>query len=272
MPPTTSTSGWPATSRPGSTADPTGSPPTTCSGSARPPPPWPSSPCASRSSARSTSAPAAASRRFTWRRTRSTVVATDVNQRALRLTRFNAELNEVADRIEVRDGSFFEPVAGELFDLVATNPPFVISPATGERLVYRDSGLPGDRVVEHIVRGIPDVLADGGTGQVLANWMIHRDRPWDERLAEWIVGLRRLGRAARGRGPADVRRAVAQGRRSARRGRTTSSATTPGCPGSTTRARRRSASAGSTCGRPTRRPSYASRTGRTTSSSPSHPR
>ena len=52
----------------------------------------------------------------------------------------------------MRDGSFFEPVAGERFDLIATNPPFVISPATGERLVYRDSGLPGDRVVEHIVR------------------------------------------------------------------------------------------------------------------------
>ena len=57
------------------------------------------------------------------------VVATDVNKRALELTRFNAELNAVADRIEVREGSFFDPVAGELFDLVATNPPFVISPA-----------------------------------------------------------------------------------------------------------------------------------------------
>ncbi len=116
----------------------------------------------------------------------SQVVATDVNQRALRLSRFNAELNGVAGRIEVRDGSFFEPVTGELFDLVVTNPPFVISPATGERLVYRDSGLPGDRVVEHIVRGVPDVLAEGGTAQVLANWMIRRDQPWDERLASWL--------------------------------------------------------------------------------------
>jgi hypothetical protein len=116
------------------------------------------------------------------------VVATDVNQRALRLTRFNATLNEVADRIEVREGSFFEPVADDQFDLVATNPPFVISPATGERLVYRDSGLPGDRVVEHIVRGVPGLLTLGGTAQVLANWMITRDQPWDERLTGWIEG------------------------------------------------------------------------------------
>lgn len=69
-----------------------------------------------------------------------------------------------------------------------TNPPFVISPATGERLVYRDSGLPGDRVVEHIVRTAPKHLTVGGVCQVLANWMILRDQPWDERLSEWVEG------------------------------------------------------------------------------------
>lgn len=111
------------------------------------------------------------------------VVATDVNPRALWMTRLNAALNEV--EVEVRDGSFFEPVQHETFDLIATNPPFVISPATGERLVYRDSGLPGDRVVEHIVRTGPDHLADGGWLQVLANWAI-TDQPWDERIAGWL--------------------------------------------------------------------------------------
>ncbi len=114
------------------------------------------------------------------------VVATDVNLRALRLARFNAALNGVEDRVEVRDGSYFEPVAGERFDLVSTNPPFVISPATGERLVYRDSGLPGDRVVEDIVRAAPGFLVEGGWCQVLANWVIGRDRTWDERLAGWL--------------------------------------------------------------------------------------
>jgi len=111
------------------------------------------------------------------------VVATDVNERALWMTRLNAALNGID--VEVRDGSFFEPVAGERFDLIATNPPFVISPATGERLVYRDSGLPGDRVVEHIVRTGPDHLSDGGWLQVLANWAV-TDQPWDERLGSWL--------------------------------------------------------------------------------------
>jgi hypothetical protein len=114
------------------------------------------------------------------------VVATDVNPRALRLARFNAELNEVPVPVDVRDGSFFEPVAGERFDLIATNPPFVISPATGERLVYRDSGLPGDRVVEHIVRAAPDHLTEGGWCQVLANWVVVDGIPWQDRLAGWV--------------------------------------------------------------------------------------
>ncbi len=113
------------------------------------------------------------------------VVATDVNSRALEIARFNAKLNGLAG-IEVRDGSYFAPVADERYDLIATNPPFVISPATGERLVYRDSGLPGDRVVEHIVRGAPQHLTEGGWCQVLANWAIERGRPWDERLAAWL--------------------------------------------------------------------------------------
>jgi hypothetical protein len=112
------------------------------------------------------------------------VVATDVNARALAVTAFNAALNDV--RVDVRDGSLWEPVAAERFDLITTNPPFVISPATAEALVYRDSGLPGDRVVEEIVRGAPARLTDGGWCQVLANWVIASDRPWDERLSEWL--------------------------------------------------------------------------------------
>ena len=112
------------------------------------------------------------------------VVATDVNPRALWVTRLNAALNEVS--IDVREGSFFEPLAGERFDLIATNPPFVISPATGERLVYRDSGLPGDRVVEDIVRTAPAHLTEGGVCQVLANWSVVAGTPWDERLAQWL--------------------------------------------------------------------------------------
>jgi hypothetical protein len=113
------------------------------------------------------------------------VVATDVNPRALAITRLNAALNEI--EIDVRAGSLWEPVDGETFDLITTNPPFVISPAGEDRLVYRDSGLPGDQVVETIVRGAPARLAEGGWCHVVANWAVQEGRPWDERLDGWLA-------------------------------------------------------------------------------------
>jgi len=114
------------------------------------------------------------------------VVATDVNERALAMTRLNAVLNEVD--VEARSGSLFEPVAGERFDLVVTNPPFVVSAATGEQLVYRDSGLPGDEVVRRVVTQAPRHLEPGGWCQVLANWVHRRGEPWQERVAGWLEG------------------------------------------------------------------------------------
>ncbi len=149
------------------------------------------------------------------------VVATDVNRRALWIAGLNAELNAdaVGDcEIALREGSFFEPVADERFDLVVTNPPFVISPATGERLVYRDSGLPGDRAVEHIVR-ISAAPPRAGRSRPGAGQLGDRARPVLGRAAERLAAglrLRRLGRPARGARPGRVRRALAQGRRPAR--------------------------------------------------------
>jgi hypothetical protein len=113
------------------------------------------------------------------------VVATDVNPRALAITDLNAALNQI--EVETRAGSLWDPVAGETFDLVTCNPPFVVSPATdGDRLVYRDSGLPGDQVVEAVVRGVGPRLADGGWCHVVANWAIHEREPWDERVGRWL--------------------------------------------------------------------------------------
>ncbi|HEX6517918.1 MAG TPA: methyltransferase [Nocardioidaceae bacterium] len=112
------------------------------------------------------------------------VVATDVNERALAMTSLNAALNEV--RVEVRAGSLYEPVAGERFDLIVSNPPFVISPGTGERLVYRDSGLPGDEVVRRVVTEAADRLNPGGWCQVLGNWAHRRGEPWEQRLRGWL--------------------------------------------------------------------------------------
>lgn len=115
------------------------------------------------------------------------VIATDVNERALEITRFNLALNGV-DNVDVRGGSLFDPLLDSgvgSVDLIATNPPFVISPPTGDRLTYRDSGFPGDSVVERIIRAAPQHLNEGGWCQVLANWAV-TDIAWEERIGGWL--------------------------------------------------------------------------------------
>ena len=116
------------------------------------------------------------------------VVATDVNPRALQLSRLTAALNQV--EVDIRDGSLYEPVAGERFDLVVTNPPYVMSPPTteDERLVYREGSFGGDGLVEAVVKGAPAHLNPGGSLQVLGNWAILDGEPWQERLAGWAQG------------------------------------------------------------------------------------
>jgi len=57
------------------------------------------------------------------------VVLTDVNRRATRLVRENLERNRVRNA-EVRVGPLFAPVAGERFDVIATNPPFHVGRTT----------------------------------------------------------------------------------------------------------------------------------------------
>jgi methylase of polypeptide subunit release factors len=115
------------------------------------------------------------------------VTATDVLSRALALTRLGAGLSDV--RLDLRHGSLFEPVAGERFDLIVSNPPFVIgggSAGGDAHRTYRDGGLPGDELCRRLVQAAPEHLTEGGWCQVLANWVHRRGEDWTERVGEWL--------------------------------------------------------------------------------------
>ncbi|MCL4201917.1 MAG: methyltransferase [Pirellulaceae bacterium] len=112
------------------------------------------------------------------------VVATDCNPRAVEISWFNARLNGV-DAMEARAGDLWEPVRGERFDLVLSNPPFVIAPTP--HLTFRDSGVRGDEFCRRIIREVPELLEEGGYCQMLANLAHRADRPWREELAEWFA-------------------------------------------------------------------------------------
>ncbi|HEX4248576.1 MAG TPA: methyltransferase [Pseudonocardia sp.] len=111
------------------------------------------------------------------------LVATDVNPRALALAGATFALSGVD--VELRGGSWLEPVAGERFDQIVSNPPFVAGPPR-VRHTYRDSGLAGDEVAARLVGALPGLLADGGVAQLLACWLHVRGEDWPERVASWL--------------------------------------------------------------------------------------
>ena len=134
------------------------------------------------------------------------VTATDLAPRCLEFTLFNLLLNadvlgvdreRPQERVELLAGDMLEPVAGRRFDMVVSNPPFVITPRTDPDapvMVYRDGGREGDRLVAEFVAAVPAHLTPGGTAHLLANWEIPAaddDGPaapaWDARPRSWVA-------------------------------------------------------------------------------------
>ena len=70
------------------------------------------------------------------------------------------------------------------FDLIVSNPPFVISPES--RYIYRDSGMAGDEVCRRICREAPRFMTDGGFCQIICNWAEYKGEDWRERLKTWF--------------------------------------------------------------------------------------
>lgn len=153
------------------------------------------------------------------------VVATDISARALAFTAFNAALAGVvaqsgsavgsasaygtgSARLELRRGSLLEPVAGRGFDLIVSNPPFVLTPSAVREaglplMEYRDAGGP---VLPALVAGLDEHLEPGGSAVVLGNWERRSGCPgvddacesdtdsdaegfsWRDAVAAWIPG------------------------------------------------------------------------------------
>jgi release factor glutamine methyltransferase len=94
----------------------------------------------------------------------ASVVAVDISRRSVATVRLNAALRRL--RVDARRGSLFEPVAGETFDVIATNPPYVPAstddlPDRGARRAW-DAGRAGRALIDPICDSAPDHLSPGG--------------------------------------------------------------------------------------------------------------
>ena len=106
------------------------------------------------------------------------VTAVDVSRRAVVTARLNARLN--GTRVRALRGRLFDPVAGERFDAIASNPPYL--PAEDDALPTRgpqratDAGLDGRVLLDAICEQAPAHLEPGGVVLLVHSSLIGVER------------------------------------------------------------------------------------------------
>ncbi len=111
------------------------------------------------------------------------VVSVDINPRAIRFSRFNAQLNGI-NNIEFRSGDLYGAVPGQQFDTILANPPFVPSPTRGFR--FRDGGANGEEILRAIVEGSANYLQPDGQLCIVTDLVDIVD--YETKLDHWWVG------------------------------------------------------------------------------------
>lgn len=116
-------------------------------------------------------------------------VGTDISRRAIQIAEFNAAFNGACG-VEYRQGSLFEPVRGERFDLIVSQLPFVPrTPRDGEA-VYLHGGSRGDELVLEAISGLGDHLTPGGRALFSVDWPEVAGDPLEHRLERALQGHR----------------------------------------------------------------------------------
>lgn len=114
------------------------------------------------------------------------VTATDLNERAVALARFNVSLNLLGN-VECLVGDTFEPVGDRSFDRIYTNPPFFVTPSS--TLMYCENDMELDGYCRRLTRQAPAHLNEGGFLQMVCEWPEIEGQELSERLAEWVEGI-----------------------------------------------------------------------------------
>ncbi|MER7108513.1 HemK2/MTQ2 family protein methyltransferase [Streptomyces sp. NPDC000229] len=90
------------------------------------------------------------------------VTAVDISWRAVLAARYNAW--RLGLPVVVRHGDLTTPVEGRRFDLILSNPPYVLSPRPVRRGEERtwNAGVDGRQVIDRLCARAPDLLRDSG--------------------------------------------------------------------------------------------------------------
>ncbi len=100
----------------------------------------------------------------------TTVVALDINARARNIAGFNATLNGVQNKLDIRHGdvdNIFSPVKGERFDYIISNPPFEPTPEETNYYLNSAAGIYGLDFLEAMFSDLDNHLSSNGYVQIV---------------------------------------------------------------------------------------------------------
>jgi release factor glutamine methyltransferase len=93
------------------------------------------------------------------------VTAVDLTRRATWCAALNARWHGV--RVDVRRGDLWEPLRGQTFDLIVSNPPYIPAetddPPRRAALIPLDAGCGGRALLDRLCRHAPEYLAPSGS-------------------------------------------------------------------------------------------------------------
>ncbi len=112
------------------------------------------------------------------------VIASDISERATRYAELNALLNG-RDNIKCVTGDRFSAIVDQKFDLIVSNPPFVLGP--DEEFTYRDNKLELDEFCRQLVAEAAGHLNEGGHLQMLCESVEFDGESWKDRMMEWTA-------------------------------------------------------------------------------------
>ncbi|MBD2438392.1 carbamoyltransferase C-terminal domain-containing protein [Nostoc sp. FACHB-110] len=110
------------------------------------------------------------------------VVGVDINPRAIRFARFNAQLNGISN-VQFSLGNLYDAVTGE-FDTILANPPFVASPSQECR--FRDGGVDGEAILERIISESANKLTPQGKLFIVTDLVNIQE--YESKLERWWRG------------------------------------------------------------------------------------
>jgi methylase of polypeptide subunit release factors len=112
------------------------------------------------------------------------IVATDITDRSVLFTEFNAKLNRF-ENIVTRLGSLYEPVEGMQFDLITCHPPYDIS-ISSKRYIYADGGTDGEFVTRGVIAGLPRMLKPNGQFIAAVRATDRKAGSFEARVRDWL--------------------------------------------------------------------------------------